>query len=428
MPEKPADVGYVDNQLYVIKVMIKDLDYTNDVTGVTLTSSLSTAYQVIDLHFLLDPADAIVEDIFGGEPIKLTITLTREQAIPGPSIEVELMYLTSRFKLDSRSQMSTTTQPVRTPIRITTIVRQSYKTMSTLVNDVFIGTDLKSVIASLATEVGTTVEYDTNGQNTTTIDQICVPPTSFYKVIKEYNRGSSNIFDGFLDQRFGLFSGTPGVFCQYDNKVYIKNLTAKISMDQAFTVYQLASSDHPSKLDQKVFDDSDNLGTVFYTYDSVESSYSGNVRFADTGSYIHQLVRPKDTLSSILVFDLDTIAKEESLFYSQRNKNLYIDEAAKSIKYYNEDTGYNTKLTQFDSRYGRSVSDLASISLNLERNLPVLKLMDVGECVKFKPASIEYQDFEGKYILWSSILNFKRQGPGWQSTAQINLNRTNKKN
>jgi hypothetical protein len=428
MPEKPTEVVYTPNQLYVIKVIIKDLDYTNDIIDVTFTSSLSTAYQVIDITFSLDPTDIIVEDIFGGEPIKLTITLTREQGFPGPSLEVDLMYLTSNFEAASKEPLTSVAQKVRTPLRITTIARHPFKTMSSLVNDVFIGSNLNSIISSLANDVGTTINYDTNGQNKNVIDQVCIPPMSFYKIIKEYNKNDPDIFDGYLDQRFGLFSGTPGVFCQYDNKVYIKNLTSKISMDQAFTVYQLALDASKNKLSDKIYEDSDNLGTVFYTYDGIQTSYSGNARFADVGTYINQVVRPKDTITSTLSFNLDTIASQSSLFYSQKNKSLYIDEMTKRSKYYIEDTGFNTDSTQFLSRYGRSVSDLSSLSINLERNLPILNLINVGECVKFKPSTIEYQDFEGKYILWSSVLKFIKQGPIWASTAQINLNRTNKKN
>jgi hypothetical protein len=47
--------------------------------------------------------------------------------------------------------------------------------------------------------------------------------------------------------------------------------------------------------------------------------------------------------------------------------------------------------------------------------------------VKFKPKTVEYADFEGKYILWSSEITFKRIGD-WGAVARINLIRTNKKN
>lgn len=426
MPEKFDNKGLTANQLYDLKVTIKDLDYTNDTVEVVMTSSLSTAYQVIDITFILDPNDIILEDIFGGEPIKLQITLLREQEFPGPSINVELMYLTSSFQLVSKDKLSSTTQKDRIPFTIKTLVREPFKTMATMVNNVFIGTNLNSVISSLATTVGTTVEYDTNGQNVQPIDQVCIPPVSFYKIIKEYSRLSDDIFDGFLDQRFGLFSGTPSVFCQFDNKVYIKNLTAKLQRDQAFTVYQL-SAGGSDKLTQKIFEDSNNTGTVFYTYTPIETSYAGTSRFADVGTTINQIVRPKDALTLTMPMSLDALAESYSLMYSEKNKNLYIDENAKRTRYYNEDTGNESSFAQFHSRYGRLVSDLSSVSIDLERNLPVLNLIDVGECVKFKPTTVEYADFEGKYILWSSILKFSRGGPSWESTCRINLNRTNKK-
>ena len=417
MPEK--EQSYVANKLY-------DLDYTNDLVEVIFTSSLSTAYQVIDITFLLDPNDVIVEDIFGGEPIKLSITLLREQDYPGPRIDVELLYLNSSFLLTEKNEMSKVTMKDRTHLTVTTIVRKAYQTMATLVNDVYIGNTLNQIISDLASKVGTTITYDSNGQNTTVLDQVCIPPTTLYKVIKEYNKEDMDMFDGYLDQRFGLFSGTPGVFCQYDNKVYIKNLTAKLTRDQAFTVYQLAGGTS-SKLVENVYDESLS-GKVFYTYDLIQTDYAGNARFADLASSINHIVKPRDTLTSIISQDLETIGQTYSLLYSQKNKNLFIDTAANRSKYYNEDTGYDTDPTLFNSRFGRSLSDLSTVSLNLERNLPVLNLINVGECVKFKPYTMEYQDFEGKYILWSSVIRFVRQGPDWATTARINLTRTNKKN
>lgn len=430
MPEKPTETVYTPNQLYEIKISIKDLDYTNDVTEVTLTSSLATAYQVIELTFILDPNDVIIEDIFGGEPIKMMITLLREQTYPGPSVDIELMYLSSDFQLTAKDEMSRQTQKDRTYFTIKTVARNPFKSMATLVNDVFIGTNLNSVISSLASDVGTTVIYDTNGQNTAAIDQVCVPPMPFYKIIKEYNGADADIFDGYLDQRFGLFSGTPGVFCQYDNKVYIKNLTAKLQKDQTFTVYQLSAGvgDKRSKLTENIYDEAGTTGKVFYTYSPIETSYAGNARFATMGTNIKHVVKPKDTITTTIDQTIQDVAQTYSLLYSQKNKNLFIDTAAQRTRYFIEDTGNDKETTIFNSRMGRMLSDLSSVTLELERNLPVLNLINIGECVKFKPTTIEYQDFEGKYILWSSIVRFIKQGPNWQSTAQINLNRTNKKN
>lgn len=423
MTEK--ETFFTPNKMYEIKVKIKELDYTNDVTHVVLASSLSTAYQVIDITFFLDPSDVIIEEVFGGEPIKLSITLLREQNYPGPRIDIELMYLSSDFTLIQKNTSAGVAQKDRVAFTVSTIVRKSYKTMMTLVNDVFIGKSLKDIINSLANNVGAKLKYDSEGQNITVIDQVCIPPTTFYKIIKEYNRTDNDIFDGFLDQRFGLFSGVPGVFCQHDNVVYIKNLTNKLNKDQAFTVHQLSGDESSKKLDD-IFNQSLD-GNVFYTYSLIETDYVGNAKFADLASDINHIVKPKDRLAAIVPQTLTGIARNYSLLYSTKNKKLFIDPSIERQRFYNQDTGYETESTQFESLFGRQLSDISSLSLQLHRNLPVLNLIDVGECVKFKPATIEYVDFSGKYILWSSEIEFQKEGPTWATTANINLIRTNKK-
>jgi len=418
---------FTPNKTYDLQVKVKDLDYTNDMISVVFSSSLSTAYQVVTLTFNIDPNEVIVEDLFGKDPIKLNITLLREQQYPGPRIDIELMYISSSFQLTQKDEMSTQFQKDRTILTIITVVRQAYTIMNTLVNRVFIGTDLSSIISSLASDVGTTIDYATDGQNTEAIDQVCIPPTTLYKVIKEHTRNDPDVFDGYLDQRFGLFDGVPGVFCQYDGKVYIKNLTANLKKSQTFTVYELAHTKDQKMLDRIMDEAMD--GKTFYTYDTIETDYAGNAKFAKLGTSLKHLVRPSDTLTATISQELETVAKDYSLLFQGQTSapRLYIDSAVNRTRYYNEDSGFNEIETIFNSRYARTIADLSTISINLERNLPVLSLIEVGECVKFKPMTIEYSDFEGKYILWSSQINFVRPGD-WETTATINLVRTNKKN
>ena len=418
---------FTPNKTYDLQVKVKDLDYTNDMISVVFSSSLSTAYQVVTLTFNIDPNEVIVEDLFGKDPIKLNITLLREQQYPGPRIDIELMYISSSFQLTQKDEMSTQFQKDRTILTIITVVRQAYTIMNTLVNRVFIGTDLSSIISSLASDVGTTIDYATDGQNTEAIDQVCIPPTTLYKVIKEHTRNDPDVFDGYLDQRFGLFDGVPGVFCQYDGKVYVKNLTANLKKSQTFTVYELAHT-KDQKMLERIMDEAMD-GKTFYTYDTIETDYAGNAKFAKLGTSLKHLVRPSDTLTATISQELETVAKDYSLLFQGQTSapRLYIDSAVNRTRYYNEDSGFNEIETIFNSRYARTIADLSTISINLERNLPVLSLIEVGECVKFKPMTIEYSDFEGKYILWSSQINFVRPGD-WETTATINLVRTNKKN
>ncbi len=425
MPEKQR--VFSPNRTYDIQVKIKGLDYTNDLIRVTLGSSLSTAYQVITLTMQIDPNDIIMEDLFGGEPIKLSITLLREQQYPGPKIDIELMYVSSSFQLTGKDELSIATQKDRTTLAIVTVARQPYTIMNSLVNNVFIGTNLPSVIDSLASQTGASIEYDTDGQNKEWIDQLCIPPTTFYKVIKEHARNDPDVFDGYLDQRFGLFDGVPGVFCQYDSTVYIKNLTSRLKKAQTFTVYDLAGMRDPDEMNRIIAECAS--GDVFYTYNPIQTDYSGNAKFAKLATSLKHLVRPNDTISATLSQELEDVAESYSLHYQSKSISspLYIDSAITRTRYYNEDTGFNLVPTIFNSRFGRTVADLSTLSIDLQRNLPVLSLINVGECVKFKPKTVEYADFEGKYILWSSVIDFTREA-NWDTAATVNLVRTNKKN
>lgn len=420
MPEKERI--YSSTRGYDLQLKIKDLDYSADLTGVTIVSSLSTAYQIIVLNLLLDTNDIILEDIFGKDPLKLSVKLMAQDEIPHDSIDFELLYISSEFKASTKTQLSEGYQKDRTPISISTICRTPFKIMNTLVNEVYINKTIREIIEDLAKKIGTEITYDTDGENTEIINQVCIPPTTFYKIIKEYNQNSLDIFDGYLDQRFGLFNGAPGIFCQYDGKIYIKNLTKKLDKSQTFTIYQLSENGDNQEIIDKSLD-----GENFYTYDSINTNFSGNTKFIILAPLLKHIVKPKDTLSFIIDQSLSNVIENYSCVYE--NKNVEVDSdisTSTRIRYYNEDTGNEKIETQFNSRIGRSVSDLATISINIEKNLPILNLMNVGECVKFNSGILEYVDFTGKYILWSSEINFNKEGE-WQCTCGVNLIRTNRK-
>ncbi len=420
MPEKER--VFTPSRGYDLQLKIKDLDYTGDLMSATIVSSLSTAYQVIVLELLLDPNDIILEDIFGKDSFKLSIKLMGQDAIPHESIDFDLMFISSEFKTTEKRQMSEGQQKDRSPISISTICRTPFKTMNTLVNEVYIGTTIREIINDLSGKVGTEIEYDSDGENTEIIDQVCIPPTTLYKIIKEYNQNSSDTFNGYLDQRFGLFNGVPGVFCQYDGKIYIKNLTKKLDKSQTFTIYQLSEGSNSQDIMEKSLN-----GDVFYTYDPVSTDFSGNAKFAIIAPVLKHIVKPKDTLSYTIEQKLSDVIANNSCAY--QNKNVEVDLAISSstrIKYYNEDTGNEKLETQFNSRIGRQVSDLATVSINIEKNLPIMNLMNVGECIMFSPQILEYVELGGKYILWSSSINFIRSGE-WGCTCTVNLIRSNRK-
>jgi len=421
MPEK--DQYFAPARSYDVELKIKGKDYSQDLGEFKIVSSLSSGYPNVFLTLSLDPNDILINNLLGEDSISLRITLLKEDGIPGERVDFDLLYLKSDFQFADKSQAPVHVQKDRTIIPITTLVRSPYKTMTTLVNDVFIGMRMRDILNSLVSRTGAKLKYDIDGENQNVVDQVCIPPTTLYKIIKEYNQGNSDVFDGYLDGRFGLFDGVPGIFCQHDNTIYIKNLTAKLRKNQTFTMYQFASDSSKETFDMIMKET--NTENAYYTYDPVDSDYAGNARFGSIASSIINIVKPNNTLFSTISQELKDVAKKYALTY--QNSNLPIDSGIERTRYYNEDTGYNKSRTQFNARFGRKLSDLATLGINIERNLPILPLLNVGECVKFKPLVLDYISLEGKYILWSSALNFTYSRSGWETTARVNLVRTNKK-
>jgi hypothetical protein len=204
-----------------------------------------------------------------------------------------------------------------------------------------------------------------------------------------------------------------------------------MSKAQAFTMYLLADG-QDKETEDRVFAEVNDAQNAYYTYDVIDTDYSGNARFAVIASDLNHIVKPKNTLFAVINQDLKTVGKDFSLIYRSQNTTrtrniISTDVNVDRKRYISNDTGYETESTLFNTRYGRTLADLSSISFNVERNLPILPLLQVGECVKFRPFIVEYQSLQGKYILWSSLIKFSRVGD-WEATCRVNLVRTNKLN
>lgn len=422
---KPASFKY--NKTYDIQLIIKDLDYSEDLMKVIITSSLATAYPAFEIVILVDQNDIILEKLYGDDPIKLTITLKAydgDFGIPGQTYNFDLMMIKGDFSLTERPVMAKEEmQKERTFYKLVCLPRTAFKVMTTIVNDVFVNTTIGGIISQLSSKVGTRIFYDIYGENTTQIDQVVIPPTTLYNVIKEHQPGSSNSYDGFLDSKFGLFSGVPGVFCDYTGVVRIKNLTSKMQKGQSFTVYHLPTSGIQNFTEIL---NSCNDGKHFYTYDKLSTENAWPSKFGNLASTINSIVKPKDKLYSILTHNLEKIGQDSSISYFPNVKiGLPHNGSLERTRYITDETGNELDETSFISKHARAMSDLASVSFRIEKNFDIFGFMDVGECVKLNTQTIETKDFEGKYILWSSSIDFSRMAE-WASVAMINLIRTNK--
>jgi hypothetical protein len=356
----------------------------------------------------MDSNDIILTKLYGQDPIKLSIKLTREQSFVSEQLDFELMMIRNDYSITNKDQLSQNKQIDRTLINIITIPRKPFKTITNHVNNVYLNQTLRQIIQDLCKKSNSTLIYDSDGENTQIIDQVLIPPTTLYKTIQ------------YLDEKFGLYSGASIIFCQYDNKLYIKNLASKMNKNQTFTIYQLALDDKDnSKIISTCSD-----GKNFYTYAPIKNNYVGNQRFSTISKTTRFIAKPSDKLFTLLENDLQTICQKNGLI--SKNNNIDFDpELSNRITYEINETGYENSNTSIIANISKKISNLSTIIVGIERNLPILQLINVGESVKFNTKIIEHTNLSGKYILKSSDINFQKQGGGWQTTCITNLMRTN---
>jgi len=407
-----ADSSYqpatFDRVQYTISLKIKGVDYSADVNNVRIVSSITTPYQIITLDLFSSINDIILTKLFGIDPIKLSIKLNKQQSTVSEQTDFELMMINSNYNIPIRNNMTQQSQNERTPFSIITIPRPSFKTITTHVNNVYINQTLRQIITDLTSTTGASLTYDSESENKQVIDQVIIPPTTVYKAIK------------YLDERFGLYTGPNIIFCDYLNNLYIKNIAAKINKSQTFTIYQLALDDSDTSKTIDLCND----GKNFYTYSTIQNKYIGNQKFSVISKNTRFIAKPTDSLYHVLENDLSDICQNYGII--SKNKNIDFDPQLNNrTTYVIDDTGYGTSNTPIIADISKKISNLSTITLAIERNLPIMNLMNVGESIKLNTKTVENSNLSGKYILKSSDIIFQRQSGSWQNLCNINLIRTN---
>jgi len=417
MVDQKKSKYWVPDRTYEFELKIGNQDYTNDLYKVTIITSIEVPYQSFILELFLDPNDIILEKIYGQTPIKLICRFIG--SVPNielERIEFDLMAVTTEFSIPQEEVISandarTAGYKDRKPFTVTTVPGNSFKTMNTIVNGVYQGATLSSVIQSLieSNTQGVLLKYDTTGRNSEVIDQIIVPPTTLYKAIK------------FLNKTFGLFDGALAVYCDFDNKIFIKNITAKMKTSQAFTVWHLATNADNTKIIE------DNSETSFYTFEDVITSYAGNSVFAALAPRNRFIVKPNDRLSATIDIDLEEFGGNYGLI-SKRKKIYFNSEAIDSsvrISYFKDHTGYNLSSSFINANLSKTISELATMTINLYHNIYLNPLIKIGDAVQLNSKVTNVMEFTGKYILKASELMFTRT-KDWETGARIYLIRTNR--
>lgn len=402
--------SYVLARGYDVQLIIKNYDYTPELFGVRVISSITAPYQIVTLDILIDPEKVLKDNIFSKDPLKLSIRLEGREAerVTLERIDLDLMYLKTSYDAAPQVRVSNISQKDRTMFRIITVPRKPFKTITTLVNDVFIGKTVKDIIQALIEKTDATLNFTNTGANSEAIDQIVIPPTTLYKAIL------------YLDETFGIFDGMLGVHCNLSNELHIHNLSKEINKDQTFGLYQIPLDVTKEEMDN-IFKECED-GKNFYTYAPLKSDFSGNTKFSLLANQTKHLVKPKDTLYSIISKNLNDITSDFGIIY--KYDKVSTDPTTNRIKYYTDHLGYEKNETFINSRLSKYLSNITTVSVEIEKNLRILNLLNVGEPVKLLTKNLQYTNLAGKYILKSSDINFIKSGE-WFPTCNLTMFRTN---
>ena len=399
---------------YSFILKINGKEYSNELNSVRIVSNLASAWPVFSLSLFISPNDILQEGLHGQDDIKLTMRLLHFDSQEMERAEFQLMCIKPDSQLPVASQMIGDKQPDRTSLTILAVPKDPYKTMTAMVNGVYGGMNAtkttKEIAQDLVTKSGGTTKlvYDSNGENKEPITQVCIFPNTLYSSLQ------------YLDKNFGTHDGCPAIFCRYNNELHIMNLSDKIKKASSITITHLSMDKKDTEETIKKASD----GTNFYTYTAIQSEHKTNSAFAKMGKKIKHVVKPKDKLFHIIETDLEKICKDYGAISG--DDKIHFNNNVERTKYYTGDAGYEYSEVFIRSLFAKQVFGLSSITLNLEKSLIIGKLLNVGECVRFKTDTVEYIDLSGNYILQMSDLKFNRDGKEWQNTAQLRMVRTNK--
>jgi hypothetical protein len=400
--------------LYDFTLRIGESDYSTDLIRVEIRSAVSLPYQHIFLDIYMDPRDILSKEFFGQQPLKLIVRLKgKEPSGYGNDIEFDLMYINTEGEFAPAQQSYMTDQWERSIVRLKTVCSKPYQTMSKMVNNIYFNATPNTIISDLISNTAE-LNYDTLGRSKLAIDQLLIPPTTIYRVVK------------YLDRTYGVFDGTLGFHCSFDNKVKVQNLTTKVRDAQTFTLYLLATDRKDNEKD--VFKDRDeNEAVFFYTTSAVNSAYQGNSIFAASAPTRRYIVKPRNTLYKNIDINLQSFSKKYGVI-EKNNDSIYYNiqtiDPEKRISYHKDQTGYDTNQTFINANLSSRIVDMATLSADIQGNLPVLNLMQVGEHVKVISHVDDHLKLGGAYILKGSNIQFMKSRT-WEAGAKIYLSRTN---
>jgi len=397
---------------YDIRFSIDDFDFSTTLNGVTITSSTSLPYQQFSITFGLDSVDASLAKLVDYDKIKLEIDLV-EDALSPPieTVSFDLIALDFNYDLadiDDKSETFGMTET--TSVTLNAISKQSFINMNTTVNKVFKYEEGpytgKQILETISEAFSLNIDLSTESLSENSAEQFVLPPMTYLRAIR------------YVTQYMGIHKDSPTIAiarAEESDTIFIENLNANIDKTPEMKIYYVPNGkDNPDVSKEGVV----GIDVMFVT-STVGTEYQENEVLMQQGYNRLTILKPDNEFFKENISNYETVVNEKGLKSSKYEGETTANAGLKSRTRFDKNYISTLSEKEVDRTFLRSLVNLNRIQLGFSGRFSLKKLMKVGRAMEFKPESLKYSLYQGKYIMGYSEIALSPESSGYFSSAAL---------
>jgi len=424
------------------EVIIGEFDYTDDMISLRIASSLTGVYSIFTLNMLLNPNDILVQQIYGHKSIQLTM---RQYGHTGPDnispisndLRIELMYISADFNIPiSEDIINQISNKDLIPFGMIAVPAIAFRLMTNYSNVLYNSITPMDAILDLTMgdnapdveQVRTEFDRSSPNLNETPIPQLIIPPTTLKNGIE------------YINNNFGVYKGMTSIFCNIDpltaengvSGIVLRCLDLSYRMQEGakeilLNVTQLSNTGEDAIIDAPF------NGKDLFTYQPILSEYMANSIYAAEANNVSYIGKPSNSLFIRHDYNLQEFANTEGYgLIDGSDKEVFVNPILRNRQRidldtngYQEDGNGDFNTTQHYSELINKIATLSRLTITMEKDTPIEKLLWIGEPIKFISNTADYVKLTGRYILHSSDIRWEKSTE-WQMFSTLKIIRTNR--
>jgi len=434
------------NAGFTLELIIGEYDYEPDLQNMRIISTFNGPYPMFIFNLNIKPIEMIRHKLLGDIIINLTIHLKDPDGHDiVDSFNVDLLYLSGEYSVPVSNQILEKDESLQDQraFTIRAVPEHAYRVMTYNINKIYRNQSVYFIMNDLTMDIIDNIESDTlfqlnmdqNGINNIPIEQVILPPTVF-KNHCGYLLNEFGLYDG-----FGVIYSSIGHTGDFTNKSInykVMNITDRwLHAKPVFKIIQLAN-------DEKDTDKITNNFTEgnfkdYYIYSEVTTKYVANGVYSAVGNDNYYINKPVDKfcrIDNIITSEYvnryveypkltDNISERKRYISNHICHNRDIENYPLSRVYGDYDDTLIQDEYWLSAKLNKAVFNMTRINVTVDRNFPLHLFTNIGEPIEFESRTSDYDNLNGRYILFSTDIKLRREQGGWKSSADITFTRPN---